>query len=476
MNSRDVAAGVPLCVDLDGTLIASDTLFELFLVMLRREPWAILALPFWLLRGRAYFKQRLAEREALDVSRLPYRSEVVAYLKQERAGGRTLVLVTAAHQRIADAVAQHLDAFDRVLATDGSVNLKGSRKAAKLVEEYGERGFDYLGDSSADVPVWAAARHALVVGTPSLEGKAKAVATIEKVFATSAGSVLVWLKALRVYQWVKNILIFVPLVTAHRMSEGALLMQSITAFIAFSLCASAVYVINDLFDLDSDRTHARKSKRPFASGRLSIASGLVAAPLLLVVAFGLSAFLPPLFSAALLLYFVVTLLYSLRFKRSSILDVLILAGLYTIRLIAGAVAVSVPLTFWLLAFSMFLFLSLALVKRVAELRTIPQETTGRLAGRGYRREDLPVLMSLGTASGYTCVMVFALYIDGGTKGLYSHPKALWLLCPLLLFWISRIWLVTHRGEMHDDPIVFAFRDSISRWLLVPAAIALWLAI
>lgn len=476
MSSSDVTASVPLCVDLDGTLISSDTLFELLLGMLRREPWLVFVLPLWVLRGRAFFKQRLSERVALDASRLPYRSEVVAHLKQERASGRMVVLVTAAHQRIADAVAKQLDAFDRVLATDGSVNLKGSRKAARLVSEFGERGFDYVGDSSADLAVWAAARHALVVGAPRLERKARAVASVEKVFPITSGSALVWLKALRIYQWVKNILIFVPLVTAHRMSEGMLVMQAVTAFLAFSLCASAVYIINDLFDLDSDRAHARKSKRPFASGQLSIASGLVAAPVLLAIAFALSTLLPPLFSAALLLYFVVTLLYSLRFKRSSILDVLILAGLYTIRLIAGAVAVDVPLSFWLLAFSMFLFLSLALVKRVAELRTLPHETSGRLAGRGYRREDLPVLMSLGTASGYTCVMVFALYINSGTsENLYHHPKALWLLCPLLLFWISRIWLVTHRGEMHDDPIVFAFRDSISRWLVVPAAIALWLA-
>lgn len=477
MTVRTLPRDVPLCVDLDGTLIVSDTLHESLLALLRRDPWAVFLMPFWLLQGRARFKQKLVGRISLSASRLPYRRELVEHLRNEKAAGRMLVLATAANEAIAQAVAKHLGIFDRVLASSASRNLKGGGKAAALVSEFGERGFDYAGDSRADMPVWSASRRALVVGSAPFADRVGQLATVDKVFERPAVKLKDWLKALRLYQWVKNVLLFVPLFAAHKVGEPGLILQALVAFVSFGLCASSVYVINDLFDLESDRAHARKSARPFASGRLSIASGMVAAPILLVAAFALSLALPLAFAGVLSLYFLVTLAYSLRFKRSTVLDVLLLAGLYTVRLIAGSAAVSVLPSFWLLAFSMFLFLSLALVKRVGELRALPEDQEDAPAGRSYRREDLPVLMSLGTASGYTSVMVLALYINSNTSELlYRHPEALWLLCPLLLFWISRVWLVTHRGQMHDDPIVFAFRDSISRWLVLPAAAILWLAL
>jgi 4-hydroxybenzoate polyprenyltransferase len=369
-----------------------------------------------------------------------------------------------------------LGIFDRVIASDATRNLKGDWKAAALVAEFGERGFDYVGDSTADLPVWSASRRALVVGSPTLVDRVQRVASLEKVFENPSVRIKDWARALRVYQWVKNVLVFIPLFAAHRGGDVQLVSQAFIAFLAFSLCASSVYIINDLLDLETDRTHSRKSSRPFASGRLSIRSGVAVAPILLAMAFLLSAALPPAFLAVLSLYFVVTLAYSMRLKRTTVLDVLLLAGLYTLRLLAGAAAVSVQASFWLLAFSMFLFLSLALVKRVSELHGMPADTTDRPSGRKYRREDLPVLMSMGTAAGYTAVMVLALYINSSaSEVLYRRPEALWLLCPLLLFWISRVWLVTYRGQMHDDPIVFAFRDSISRWLVVPAAAIVWFA-
>jgi len=466
---------VPLCVDLDGTLVTSDTVLESMLTLVRQDPWALLYLPIWMLGGRASFKQRVAERVTPAASRLPYRPELIEYLERHKRAGRTLILVTAAHESTARSVAAYLGLFDRVMASDAQRNLKGGRKAAALVAEFGERGFDYAGDSRADLAVWSLARRALVVGSSAFAQRVGTLAQVEKVFERPAVSLTDWANALRVYQWVKNLLLFVPLIAAHKANDIGLVLHGLVAFLAFSLCASSVYVINDLFDLDADRAHPWKSSRPFASGRLSIASGIAAAPILLAIAFAIATRLPLGFMAILALYFAVALLYSLRLKRRAVLDVLVLAGLYTLRLLAGAAAVSVLASFWLLAFSMFLFLSLALVKRVGELGNLPADASA--AGRGYRRDDLPVLMALGTASGYTAVMVFALYINSSTSELlYRHPRALWLLCPLLLFWVSRVWLFTHRGEMHDDPIVFAFRDPVSLWLVVPAAAILWLAI
>ena len=477
VNSLSVSPMVPLCVDLDGTLVATDTLFESLLVLLRREPWRLFQLPFWFLQGRSRFKQELSRRAAVTTSRLPYRGKLLEYLRLEKAGGRTLILATAANEQLAKAVADHLGIFDGVIASTRIHNLKGSNKAASLVSEFGERGFDYVGDTEADMVVWSVSRRALVVGPASLADRVAHVVQVEEVFDEPTPGLREWVKALRLSQWVKNILVFTPLLAAHKLGDIGLVLQALVAFLAFSLCASAVYIINDLLDLEADRAHPRKSMRPFASGRLSIASGLIVAPILLVVAFLLSARLPPAFAATLALYFAITLAYSLRLKRTTVLDVLLLAGLYTLRLIAGGAAVSVRLSFWLLAFSMFLFLSLALVKRVAELQSLAPDAGDSPVGRSYRRDDIPVLLALGTASGYTAVLVFALYINSSASELlYRRTEALWLLCPLFLFWITRVWLVTHRGTMHDDPIVFAFRDSISRWLAVAAAAMLWLAI
>jgi 4-hydroxybenzoate polyprenyltransferase len=463
-------------VDLDGSLVTSDTLLESLLALLRKDPWALLLVPIWLAEGKARFKQRVSERVAPAAVALPYLPELVEYLQNEKRAGRTLVLVTAANEKIANSVAEHLGIFDRVIASNATLNLRGDGKAAALVSQFGERGFDYVGDSRTDFPVWSSSRRALVVGSPTFASRVQKLAPVEKLFTTPAPRMRDWAKALRVHQWVKNTLVFVPLLGAHRAGEIDLVVRNLIAFLAFGFCASGAYVINDLVDLTADRAHARKRARLFASGRLSITSGLAVAPILLAVAFLLALTLPPAFAAILALYFAATTAYSLRVKQIAVLDVLLLAGLYTVRLLAGAAAVSVPVSFWLLAFSMFLFLSLALVKRVSELRDAVSGASAPVPGRGYTGEDLPVLMSLGTASGYAAVVVFAFYINSSTgEQLYRHPKALWLLCPLLLFWISRIWLFTHRGKMHDDPIVFAFQDPVSRWLVVPIAAIVWLA-
>lgn len=456
---------LPLVVDLDGTLIRSDLLIESGLLFVRQQPTRVWAPLLWLASGKAHLKAMLARDCPLDVAGLPYDSRVIALIEEERAKGRQIILATASHRIYAEQVAAHLKLFDRVLATEGEVNLSARRKRDRLVEEFGDKGFDYVGNSGDDLPVWAAAHRAYVANPENgVEAKAKALGNVERVFPSVTKPLKSWIKALRFHQWMKNLLIFVPLLASHKASHGDLLLDGVLAFLFFGLCASSVYVLNDLLDLPDDRHHSTKRNRPFASGALPVQAGLMVFPVLLVAAFAGSFWLlPRQFTVALALYYVMTLAYSLVLKRKMVVDVITLAMLYTIRIIAGTFAFAVSVTFWMLAFSMFIFLSLALVKRYAELHEA--RSRGKLEqarGRGYYPEDLPMIASLGAASGYMAVMVLALYIqDQNTVMLYRHPKAIWLACPLLLYWISRTWLMTHRGEMHDDPVVFAIKDRIS---------------
>lgn len=456
-------------VDLDGTLIRTDLLFETANTLVTRHPFQTLRLPAWLANGKSYLKSRLAETSAIDPASLPYNEPLVAWLHGQKAQGRQLVLATASHRRLAELVAWHLDLFDEVLATEGEINLKSNHKRDQLISRYGERGFDYVGNDSADLAVWKAAERAYVVSSsPSLIAKARALGNVEQVFDDGRRPILnTFLKALRPHQWMKNLLVFVPLLAAHRYGDEASLLHVLIAFFVFGLTASSVYLLNDLVDVADDRHHPRKRRRPFASGDLSLLHGWLAWPLLTITAFAIASItLPPIFAGVLGTYFVLTLAYSLRLKQSAVIDVLTLAGLYTLRIIAGAAAIGVPLSFWLLTFSMFIFLSLALIKRFSELKTARDNgSQERIRGRGYIHEDLEVVSSMGTSAGYLAVLVLALYIqDSHTAELYATPKFIWLACPLLLFWISRAWLIAHRGQMHDDPIVFALKDRVS-WLV-----------
>jgi len=456
---------LPLVVDLDGTLIRSDLLLESGLMFVRQHPLRALAPLAWLASGKAHLKGELARHTELDVAGLPYDTRVIALIEEERAKGRQIILATASHQTYADQVAQHLKLFDQVLATAGGTNLSARRKRDRLVQEFGDKGFDYVGNSADDLPVWASARHAYVVNPErGVEARARALGNVERIVPSEVNPLRAWAKAMRFHQWAKNMLVFVPLLASHKVGRVDLLLDGMLAFLFFGLCASSVYLLNDLLDLPDDRQHATKRQRPFASGALSLKSGLLAFPALLVVAFAGSLWLlPPMFAAALAGYYVMTLAYSLVLKRRMVVDVITLALLYTVRIIAGTFAFAVAATFWMLAFSMFIFLSLALVKRYAELHDARNRgKTQPSSGRGYYTEDLPMLASLGGAAGYMSVMVLALYIqDQNTMALYRHPKLIWLACPLMLFWISRTWLMTHRGEMNEDPVVFAIKDKIS---------------
>lgn len=464
-----------LVVDLDGTLIHTDMLHESALKLFREHPLQTLGIPLWLRAGKAVLKARLAERIHLDPKTLPYNQPLLDWLESERASGRRLVLCTASDQKIARQIATHLGIFDEVIASDGQDNVAGERKAAALVERYGKKGFDYAGNSSTDLAVWAHARRAIVVnGKTGLTDRASAISELAEVFPPARQGLSAWRRVLRVHQWLKNILLFVPLLAAHDLTNlhawGALLL----AFVAFSLCASSVYIANDLMDLESDRLHPRKRKRPFAAGLVPAWKGVLLAPVLLVASLWLGWQVGTAFLSWLLLYFSLTCVYSWRLKRLLLIDCLTLAMLYTLRIVAGAAAIGQPLSFWLLAFSIFLFLSLAFVKRYAELR-LYRKGSGSLHGRGYHSDDAPIVQMMGIVAGYAAVLVLALYVNSDAiVALYEHPRLVWGAVPVVLFWVSWVWMRAHRGEMHDDPLVFAIKDRTS--LAAGAAFALVLAV
>lgn len=469
---------VALCVDLDGTLIHSDLLLESFLLLIKDNPLYLLLVPFWLLGGKAKLKREIASRVKLDGAALPYTKPLVAWLRDQKAAGRQLWLCTASDENLARAVADHLGFFDGVLASNGQTNLSGSNKAAALVAKFGEKGFDYCGNEKVDLRVWPHARGAIVVNAnESLVAEAARVTQVLGQYPFKPAGLKVVLKALRVHQWAKNALIFVPVAAAHQLGDVTVLGQALMAFVAFSLCASSVYLLNDMLDLAADRQHHSKCHRPFAAGTLSLLFGLLAAPLLLVAAVLISLCLPAKFLLVLTAYYVVTLAYSFSLKRMVMIDVLTLAGLYTVRIVAGAAATAIPLSFWLLMFAIFIFLSLAIVKRYAELHQMKVQGKLKAQGRGYQVEDLSLLQSLGGASGYLSILVLALYLNTpDIARMYSQPKLVWLLVPIMLYWISRIWMQTHRGNMHDDPLVYALKDRTSLITGAMAAVVLALAV
>jgi 4-hydroxybenzoate polyprenyltransferase/phosphoglycolate phosphatase-like HAD superfamily hydrolase len=451
-----------LAVDLDGTLLRSNMLHETFWSAFAsdwRTPFRAAA---GLGRGKAQLKAMLAERSSVDVTVLPYDDEVIAFIHDWRANGGQVALVTATDQRLADAIGTHLGLFDEVYGSDGVRNLKGPNKARFLVERYGQGNYAYVGDTHADDEVWRNSGHAVVKSrSGGVRAKAQAHASFHAI-TPPPGSAKGLIKALRPHQWAKNVLVFLALAGAHQFFNPDLVLRAFGAFVAFCLVASSVYLVNDLLDLSADRAHARKRNRPFASGAAAIELGLPVTVLLLVGGFAISALLGPMFLLTIGIYFVTTTAYSLSLKRYTIIDICVLAGLYTIRVLAGGVAVGLPISVWLLAFSLFIFFSLAAVKRQAELVDAAKAGKLKIAGRGYHPDDLELVSQLATSSGLVSVLVITLYLssDAVTR-IYSHPQMLWGVTPVLLFWISRVIFKAHRGEMHDDPIVFAAKDRVS---------------
>lgn len=461
-------SSIPLCVGLDGTLTPVRTSDERLLMAVKQSPAAALGL--LRLFGRKGSTRRLNPTNAqVEMSTLPLRRDLVEWLQRERSAGRRMVLVLDGDRITAETIAAHLNLFDEVVSTEDYQGTSAERKRSALVARFGEHGFDYIGSSAVDTIVWDASRRAIVVGDASAGRRIDGNIEVAAVFPETRPSLRTWIKAIRLHQWVKNGLIFVPALLAHVISTPRVLLSGILAFVAFGLCASSVYLVNDLFDLAADRHHPRKRLRPFAAGLLSTRSGLAAALLLFIAAAIIAVIVGSRFVAVLAGYYALTWAYSLRLKRVPLLDVMMLAALYTIRIIAGAAAMQIPLSFWLLAFSVFMFLSLGFVKRYAELDDARK--AGKLIShsRGYCETDLPLIMSLGTAAGYCAIVVMALYINSSdSQSLYQHHKPLWLICPFMLFWISRVWIVATRGAMHDDPVIFALRDRVS--LLILAAL------
>lgn len=475
MDVRSERNSVPLAVDLDGTLIATDLLWETLFLLIRQQPLCILFLPFWLLKGKAHFKCRIAERVTFEPASLPYREDLLARLQLQKGEGREIVLATASPRKLAEAIAAHLGVFDRVLCTDPDCNMASQTKRQALVDLYGDGGFDYAGNSRADIRVFDAARSSIVVAPDKAASRWHAAHGGELIAAPKLGLKVI-AKMLRVHQWLKNALIFVPIVLAHQYTNLPVLVEGLLAFIAFSAVASAIYILNDLFDLALDRAHSTKRNRPFASGALSIPFGLASMGGLLAVGATISAFLPPLFVGVMVLYLVATTAYSITVKRMLLGDVLTLAGLYTLRILAGCAATGIAVSFWLLTFSMFFFLSLALVKRFVELRTSEVPVGERVAGRGYRCEDQDIVAQAGMASAFSSALVLALYIQSDvTDEMYRYPWLIWPLGPIVLYITIRIWILARRDEMHDDPIVFIIRDWRSQAVAALGAVLLLVA-
>ena len=474
----------------------SDTLVDAVLLLLRQQPRSPLQWPAWLRGGRAGFKREITGRAVVEVEHLPYNQPLLAYLRQERDRGRKIYLATAADQGFAEQVAAHLGLFDGVLASDGTHNLAGANKLRAFEERF-PGGFTYIGNAMPDRTLLRASHQPMAANPHRALRRAleRDGTVLHREFSDRKRPAKVLLKAIRLHQWAKNVLVFLPPVLAHDLSPRSLGV-CLLAFLSISFCASATYLMNDLLDIEADRRHPRKRNRPFAAGDLSPIAGVVVIVVFFAIAIALALAVPSLFATLrgpdglysglvaphkfllwLGIYTVSTLAYSFVLKRHALVDVLVLSGLYTVRILAGSAAAGVRVSAWLGAFSVFFFLSLAYVKRVSELTLMAETGRTKASGRGYQTTDLEQLRSFGTGSAFAAVVVLTMYISNlAAANLYGHTNRLWLLVPVLLLWISRVWLLASRGELHEDPVVYAITDRTS-WLLgAVAAIVVWSAL
>jgi len=450
----------PLCVDLDSTLIATNTLHET-LIAVAGNPVVLASLPRWLMAGKAVLKRELARRASLDPTLLPYNQPLLEYLRREKASGRYLVLATAADRSLAEAVQTHLGLFDEIIASDGVRNLRGKTKAQVLAERFREQGFAYAGSDRTDLPIWRQATRAVLVNTSSRVARAAATAvSVEAELHTRAALLPACIKALRPYQWIKNLLVFIPLITAHALDDARGWRSALLLFAAFCTIASGLYLVNDLSDLAADRHHPYKRYRPFAQGTLPLISGVMLVPILCLLSLGLATMSGATW--AIVLYAGASTAYSFRLKQWPLIDLFTLAGLYTIRLFAGGEASGYRVSMWLLAFSSFFFFSLAVIKRVSELMAVQARDEKAVPRRAYVVSDLQILQLMGVSATFVSVLVLALYVQSEAIR-YTRPTLLWLIVPLMLFWQCRLWFATARGNMHDDPITYTAKDWIS-WL------------
>ena len=445
-------------------------------LQIKRNFLYLLLIPFWFLRGRPYLKQQLAQRINVPLDYLPVNEEFFRFLKQEKIKGRPITLISASNQEVVSQVSDHFQLFDNAFGSNDRINLKAENKL-KRIRELNTGAFSYAGNSSADLPIWIEAQEAIMVNcNESLEQRLRKNTTAILRFDNATPFPLKLWQAMRPHQWLKNLLLFVPLVLAHRINDPTLLLQTTIGFLSFSFCASSVYLLNDMLDLNSDRQHHSKYRRPFASGELSLPVGCVAVPVLLLSAFAVGSLLPRNFVETLFLYWIVTSFYSFFLKRLFLIDVITLAILYTMRIAAGAAAVSLTITSFLIAFSLFLFLGLGLVKRVTELVNLEKSDKDEAEGRAYSKNHIDSLTIIGVGSNLFAVLVFAFYTAApDTTRLYSSPPILWLICPLLLCLLVRIWKQAREGKLDEDPVLFAITDRVSQLITVLSGLLLWLA-
>lgn len=464
----------PLCVDLDGTLLRVDTFWESLVLLWKHHPLLCLRVPLWLLKGKAHLKEQIDHHVELGVHLLPVNPSFLEYLTEQKDSGRTLILVTGAPHKTAHRVSERFGIFSEVLSTHGSINLTGSRKAEELVRRFGEKGFDYAGNAPIDLKVWPRAQNSIVVnGSKALMNRARKVSTVVATFDPMLPLWKTLLKAVRWHQWSKNLLLLVPVVTAHALTNQTVLLKSALAFVAFCLVTSGVYLTNDLLDLEADRIHVRKRRRPLASGNLSIRAGATALPLFLALGLGIATFIGFSFLGVLLAYVVLTFAYSLALKRMVFVDVCVLAVLYTLRIVAGHEATNIAYSDWLLLFALFFFLSLALIKRYCELLTHHLANRSEVSGRGYMSKDHPIVRVIGLISAGMAVSVLAFYVQSEhVRSLYVRPTLLWVLVPIILGWLLRVWVLASRGKVHDDPVIFALKDWFSYLLGALCAVVL----
>jgi 4-hydroxybenzoate polyprenyltransferase/phosphoserine phosphatase len=455
---------LPLILDLDGTLLAADLLVETFVLYIRRNPLRAFIVLLWLLRGPAHLKARLAEATRLDVDSLPAREDVVALARAHAAAGGRVFVYTAAHGALAARLLERFDFLEDVVGSDGAVNLKGARKAAAMAARF-PNGFVYVGDSAADLPVWAIAAEAVFAGhSGRVLHRLRRLGVATRVTSPPPAGLRDWAAAFRPHQWAKNTLVFVPLALGGALGDVRAWGACAGGFLAMNMLASGSYVLNDILDLADDRAHWSKSARPFAAGRLSILAGLVAAPAAIVGGLAVGRLTGGAAPAAMLaLYLATTLAYSFGLKRTPILDLAVIASLFTLRLALGVTCAHVTWSPWLLVFSMLAFSSLSGAKRFTELARLRARGGDRLAGRGYRADDAPFLLALGVSLSVAAVLVMVLYLieEAFRADLYRTPQLLWALPVGLALWFSRVWLLCGRGELHDDPVAFAVRDRIS---------------
>ena len=453
-------------------------MLESVLLLLKRNPLYAFLLPLWLLRGRANLKHQLAQRVDLAGLQLPFNPELLAYLHEQRAMGRPLYLISASNEKPVAALVEKLQLFDGYAGSDQTVNLKATAKLQRIQHMNQSAPFAYAGNSRADLPIWQQAQQVLLVNCPpALSDKFLERANDVLQFDAPDAPFTRFFIAIRLHQWLKNSLLFLPLILSHQLNNLALVLQAGTGFLSFSLCASSVYLLNDMLDLHSDRQHPEKRLRPFAAGDLPLVYGLIGAPLLLLAAVLVALPLAVEFLYVLGFYWITTCLYSFWLKRLLIIDAITLAGLYTLRIIAGSAAIGVVTTNWLLGFSLSVFFGLALLKRYTELDNLQSRGGSEISGRAYTTASLRAISLAGGVSSLLAVIVFAFYINApDITTLYSVPELLWLICPLLLYLLWRIWSIAQQGLLHEDPIVFAITDSRSQLVTLLCAVIIWAAI